>query len=259
MLRFAVSRVLVAALVLSCAPVVIAAAADGGVIARPQATPSYIVVGFVGGFVRHDNLHHGPVQLAQRIERTVPKDAYVHVFENRHRKTAYKIILNLLDLNHDGILSNDEKAAARIILYGHSWGASAAVLLARDLDRLGIPVLLTAQVDSVAKPWQNDEVIPQNVASAVNFYQPHGFIHGRAQIFAAVPSKTQVLGNFRFDYRKEPVKCEGAPWFARTFMLSHIESECDMHLWMQVEALVLQRTQPEPATEAALPLPTAGR
>jgi pimeloyl-ACP methyl ester carboxylesterase len=234
-------------------------AADGGVIARPQATPSYIVVGFVGGFVRHNSLQHGPVQLAQRIERTVPKDAYVQVFENRHRKTAYKTILNLLDLNHDGILSNDEKAAARIILYGHSWGASAAVLLARDLDRLGIPVLLTAQVDSVAKPWQNDAVIPQNVASAVNFYQPHGLIHGRAQIIAAVPSKTQVLGNFRFDYRKEPVKCDGAPWFARTFMPSHIESECDMHLWTQVEALVLQRMQPEPGTVAALPLPMAGR
>ncbi len=102
-------------------------AADGAVGTRPPSTPSCIVVGFVGGFVRHTNLHHGPVQLAQRIQRTDAKDAYVQVFENRHRKTAYKAIIKLLDLNHDGILSDEEKTRARIILFGHSWGASAVV------------------------------------------------------------------------------------------------------------------------------------
>ena len=258
MLRFAGSRILAAALVIAVvmsAASRVSAAADGAgaMVARPHASPSCIVVGFVGGFVRHNDLHHGPVQLAERIHRGVPKDAYVQVFENRHRKTAYNTILGLLDLNHDGILSEDEKARARIILYGHSWGASAAVLLARDLNRLGIPVLLTAQVDSVAKPWQNDDVIPSNVATAVNFYQPHGLIHGRAQITAAEPSRTQVLGNFRFDYRKEPIKCEGTTWFARTFTPSHMQSECDPHVWSQIEELVHQRMQAEPGTVAALP------
>jgi hypothetical protein len=253
-LRFAGSRILAAALVMSTASLVSAAAdGAGAMVARPHASPSCIVVGFVGGFVRHNDLHHGPVQLAERIHRGVPKDAYVQVFENRHRKTAYNTILRLLDLNHDGLLSEDEKARARIILYGHSWGASAAVLLARDLNRLGIPVLLTAQVDSVAKPWQNDDVIPSNVATAVNFYQPHGLIHGRAQITAAEPSKTQVLGNFRFDYRKEPIKCEGTTWFARTFTPSHMQSECDPHVWSQIEELVHERMQAEPSTVAALP------
>ena len=107
--------------------------------------------------------------------------------------------------NHDGVLSAEEKARARIILFGHSWGASAAVLLARDLRREGVPVLLTVQVDSVAKVWQNDSVIPDNVAEAVNFYQPHGFIHGRARITAADPAKTEILGNYRTDYKKNPV------------------------------------------------------
>jgi hypothetical protein len=228
-------------------------AADGAIGTRPPSTPSYIVVGFVGGFVRHTNPHHGPVQLAQRIQHTDAKDAYVQVFENRHRKTAYKTIVKLLDLNHDGILSAEEKTRARIILFGHSWGASAVVLLARELDRAGIPVLLTAQVDSVAKPWQNDRVIPENVGSAVNFYQPHGLIHGRAYITAAEPSKTQVLGNFKFDYRKEPVKCEGTSWFERAFTPSHMQSECDIHLWTEVENLVRERLQPEAGAIAALP------
>lgn len=78
---------------------------------RPKApvAPSNIVIGFVGGFVRHDNPHQGPVQFAQQIQRTVPKDTYVRVFENRRRKQAYETILHLLDVNRDGVLSAEEK------------------------------------------------------------------------------------------------------------------------------------------------------
>jgi hypothetical protein len=126
-------------------------------------------------------------------------------------------------------------------------------LLSRDLDRAGIPVLLTVQVDSVEKPWQNDKVIPDNVAQAVNFFQPHGLIHGRAQIIAADDSRTQILGNYRFDYQKEPVKCEGGSWFQRTFSRSHLQSQCDPRLWTQVETLVRQRMEPQPVSAAAIP------
>ncbi len=82
------------------------------------------------------------------------------------------------------------------------------VLLARELERVGVPVLLTVQVDSVAKPWQHDDIIPDNVAAAANFYQPYGVIHGREQIHAADESKTRIIGNYRFDYHQAPVKCE---------------------------------------------------
>jgi hypothetical protein len=205
------------------------------------AVPSNIVIGFVGGFVGHDNLHHGPVQLAEQIRRTVPKDTYIRVFENRRRKQAYEAIVRLLDTNHDGVLSGQEKARARIILFGHSWGASAAVLLARDLRREGVPVLLTVQVDSVAKAWQNDSVIPDNVAEAVNFYQPHGIIHGRARIMAADPAKTEILGNYRTDYKKNPVACQEYSRWERFFTPGHMQSECDPHVWSQIENLVRQR------------------
>jgi pimeloyl-ACP methyl ester carboxylesterase len=228
-------------------------AADGAVASRSSATVSYILVGFAGGFVRHDNPHHGPVRLAQRIRQKLPTGDSIQVFENRHRKAAYKTILRLLDSNHDGILSNQEKSQAHIILFGHSWGASAVVLLSRELDRAGIPVLLTVQVDSVEKPWQRDNVIPDNVAAAVNFYQPHGLLHGRAKITAADDSKTQILGNYRFDYQKEPVQCTGASWFQRVFTPSHMQSDCDPHIWSQVEGLVRQRMEPQPANVGAIP------
>jgi hypothetical protein len=253
MSRLARCRILVATLVVSSATAPLLNAADGAIASRPPTSASYILVGFAGGFVRHDNSHHGPVKLALRIGRDLSKGDSIQVFENRHRKAAYKSILRLLDSNHDGVLSDREKSQARIILFGHSWGASAVVLLSRELDRAGIPVLLTVQVDSVAKPWQHDQIIPDNVAAAVNFYQPHGLLHGRAQITAADDSKTQILGNYRFDYQKEPVQCTGASWLQRVFTPSHMQSECDPRLWSQVEDLVRHRMAPPPATTTVIP------
>ena len=255
MSRFAPSRILLAAFLVSAVSTFPLLAEDGAVVSRSPANVSTIVIGFTGGFVRHDNPYHGPVKLAKSIQESVPRGTYVQVFENRHRKSAYKTILRKLDSDHDGVLTDEEKAQAHIILFGHSWGASAVVLLARELDRVGIPVLLTVQVDSVAKLWQRDEIIPQNVAAAVNFFQPHGLIHGRPLIRAANTSKTQILGNYRYDYDQSPVRCEGTSWFDRAFMASHVESACDPHLWSQIESLVRQRLGPEPGVVAAIPQP----
>jgi hypothetical protein len=217
------------------------------------AVASNIVIGFVGGFVDHENPHHGPVQLAQRIRQTVPRGTYVRVFENRRRKRAHDVIVSLLDTNRDGVLSVDEKSRARIILFGHSWGAAAAVMLARDLRREGVPVLLTVQVDSVAKLWQNDSTIPDNVAEAVNFYQTEGIVHGRRHITAADPAKTEILGNYRIDYKKDPVECPGASWWDRVFTPGHMQSECDPNLWSRIENLVTQRLSPQATSVAVAP------
>lgn len=227
------------------------AVSDPVVTAGSESPPPAIVIGFVGGFVRRDDPHHGPVQLAQRIQRTVPKTTHVEVFENRHRAQARAAILRLLDTNHDGILSDEEKSRARIVLYGHSWGAQAAVLLARELRRDHIPVLLTVQVDSVAKPWHNDSVIPDNVAEAANFYQPHGLLHGRAMITAADQSKTEILGNFRTDYRKDPIPCPEASWAGRFFTPGHTQSECDPRVWSRIEALVRERLATQDVASAS--------
>lgn len=224
-------------------------------ITTTAATSSNIVIGFVGGFVAHDDLRHGPVRLAQLIQQMVPKDTYVRVFENRRRKRAYDAILRLLDTDHDGSLSAEEKGRAHIVLFGHSWGAAAAVLLARDLQREGVPVLLTVQVDSIAKAWQNDAIIPDNVAAAVNYYQPHGILHGRTQILAADPAKTQVLGNYLEDYKKNPIACPGASWFSRVFTAGHMQSECDPRVWSQIEGMMLQRLFGAPASDVSAALP----
>jgi pimeloyl-ACP methyl ester carboxylesterase len=225
--------------------------------AQPAATPvagapQFIVIGFVGGFVRHDDLVHSEVQLAARLRKEYPSIVHAETFENHRGEQARQEILRLLDVDHDGKLSKEEKRNARIILYGHSWGASEALILARQLQKTGIRVLLTVQVDSVSKDGENDALVPANVSQAVNFYQPDGLIHGETKIYAADPVRTRILGNFRFDYKAHPVTCRDYPWFSRTFMKPHIEIECDPKVWNQVESLIRLNLPPETESASAM-------
>jgi hypothetical protein len=206
-----------------------------------------IVIGFVGGFVRRNNHIHREVQLAARLRQDYSSGVYVEVFENHRGQSAYEKILQLLDTDDSGKLTPEQKHNARIILYGHSWGASEAISVARKLDSDGIPVLLTVQVDSVAKLGEADGVIPSNVAQAANFYQPDGRPHGRAEIRAADPSRTRIIGNFRFDYKAHPVTCYADySWWDRDTSKFHTEIECDPQVWNHVESLI----------RADLPTPT---
>jgi hypothetical protein len=202
--------------------------------AKPQA----IVIGFVGGFIRHDDPVHSEVQLATRLRKAYPSGVDVEVFENRHGEDAWKKILALLDTDHNGSLSADEKKNAHIILYGHSWGASEAITVARELEKDRIPVLLTIQVDSVSKFHRNDAIIPANVAQAANFYQPDGSVHGQSLIRAADPARTKIIGNFRFDYKASPYACAEYPWYDRIFTKTHTQIECDPVVWKKVEDLI---------------------
>jgi hypothetical protein len=204
-----------------------------------------IVIGFVGGFVKHDNAVHSTVQVVRHLRKQYASGTYIEAFENRNRKKAYQEIQRRLDVNKDGALSTEEKQNARIVIFGHSWGASETVTLARKLERDGIPVLLTIQVDSVSKIGQNDKIIPANVGQAVNFYQPDGIIHGRPAIRAADPDRTEIVGNFRFDYSTHPIQCDGYPWFDRVLVKAHTEIECDPKVWNQVESLIYSKLPPE--------------
>jgi hypothetical protein len=246
-----VSFLAVLILVLVLAPGLLAQGGNKLLSAGPAASPSSaadvsvppqtIVIGFLGGFVRHDDAVHSEVQLAQRLRHEYPASVRVEAFENRRREDAHKLILSVLAADGSGKLTDEQKRAARVILYGHSWGANAVVALARDLQTDGIPVLLTVQVDSIAKNGQNDGIIPGNVAQAINFYQDKGWLHGQRQIRAADAARTQILGNFRMDYAANPVACPQYPWFDKIFMKSHIEIECDPSVWQRIETLIREQ------------------
>jgi pimeloyl-ACP methyl ester carboxylesterase len=187
-----------------------------------------IVVGFVGGFVRHDDARHAEVQFADHLRDRYRSAIDVEVFGNHSGNQALRYVLR--------------RAAAerepKIILFGHSWGATETISLARALEHRGIPVRLTIQVDSIGKPGQNNVTIPANVANAINFYQSTGLLHGRSTIVAKDPSRTNILGNFEMSYKDHPVDCEDFPWYARVFTKPHIEIENDPRVWAEAASLI---------------------
>jgi hypothetical protein len=197
-----------------------------------------IVVGFVGGFVRHDDAKHAEVQFAAQLRDRYASAVDVKVFGNHSGHEALGYVLHLLDTNRDGALAALERGQARIIIFGHSWGGTETVLLARALQRQHIPVLLTIQVDSIGKPGQGDISIPANVAQAVNFYQSNGLLHGRSEILAMDPGRTNIIGNFHMTYKDHPINCDNFPWYSRVFTKPHIEIENDPRVWAEAASLI---------------------
>lgn len=209
--------------------------------------PLRLVVGFMGGRVHADNLLHKEATLAQDLRESTHGNLHVLVFANHNGGAALRDVLKLVDQNGDGQISDAERKAVDLAIYGHSWGASETIALARQLQAKNIPVALTIQVDSVQKPGENDSEIPSNVAEAVNLYQLDGLLRGRATIHAQDPSKTRILINQQYHYDSaHTVDISRFPWFARTFMRQHIMIENDPAVWDRVEALLRTAMQSGP-------------
>ena len=210
------------------------------------------MIGFLGGYVRHDDAVHTTVQVAKSLRDAYPNAIHVATFENRRMRRRAQSHREFARRKIRPRLTEEQKRSAHIILYGHSWGACAVVSLARQLKSEGIPVVLTVQVDSVSKAGRDDQTIPDNVRYAANFYQDKGFIRGQHKIVAADASRTTILGNFFFDYSAHPIACPEYPWYTRFFMRSHIEIECDERVWHRVENLIREQL---PASIGSSPAP----
>ncbi len=201
-------------------------------------TRRVIVIGFVGGFARQDDQGHPEVQFAEYLRNRYRPDMHAEVFGNHYGKKALHEVLRLLDADGNGNPSPAEKEHARIIIYGHSWGAAETVVFARELGKQGIPVQLTIQVDSIGKPGRDDSRIPSNVANAINFYQSRGPLHGRTEIVASDPAQTTIIGNLHMSYKGHRINCANYPWYARTLNKPHHEIENDARVWDLADSLI---------------------
>jgi hypothetical protein len=121
------------------------AAEDFGPVAVKQSalasTPEkthVIVVGFMGGFVHRDDPQHPEVRLIRELRQEYPTGAYFCLFENSNVDEAYQTIIRELNVPDSDPVSENKARYARILLFGHSWGASAVVRLARKLDRASL-------------------------------------------------------------------------------------------------------------------------
>lgn len=204
---------------------------------RPLQPGHTLVLGFMGGRDSWRNTEVGVGRTAQWLRRKAISGVHVETVENLKRDLALRLVRACLDSNGDGRLQPRERLGARIILYGQSFGGAAVVKFARQLDRLGIPVLLTVQVDSVGR---GDGLIPPNVRAAANLYQDNGrIIRGEAPIRAADSSRTRILGNFRFDYSNLDIDLSHLPWFKKIARRAHAKMDRDPKVWDKVEALIL--------------------
>jgi hypothetical protein len=196
-----------------------------------------IIIGFVGGFVSQDDAKHPEVQFAAYLRHRYPLIDAV-VFGNHHGRKALHEVVGMLDSDGDGVLTPDEKRELTIVIYGHSWGAAETVTFAQALGQMGIPVALTIQIDTIAKPGSKAGIIPANVASAINFYQTRGPLHGLPEIVAADPKQTTILGNILMTYKDRPIDCANYSWYARVFNRPHHKIENDFRVWDRAASLI---------------------
>jgi hypothetical protein len=197
-----------------------------------------IILGFVGGFVKRDDINHPEVLFATYLQNRYGSAVHAVVFGNHEEKKAVEDIVRRLDADNDGFLTAAEKEKVKIILYGHSWGASQTLAFARDLQRRGIPVSLTIQIDSVKKLGHDNRTVPANVAKAVNFYQRRGLTRGQPLILAADAGRTKILGNFYMKYDDHQVNCDNYRWLSRVFNQPHHQIENDPQVWSQIASFI---------------------
>jgi hypothetical protein len=169
--------------------------------AKAQSSPSdeetcpLIIIGFVGGMRSPNDRQQGVVQIGNRLRNLNQPALQVKIYRHWFWRSAYNFIYQNLDRNHDKKLSQEELALApKIVVYGHSLGGWAVIKLTRKLEKIGVPVELTVQIDTVGI---GDEVVPANVKSAANFYQRNVWLlRGEKKIRSADEQKTTIVGNF---------------------------------------------------------------
>jgi hypothetical protein len=217
-------------LMLAFAPIAAAQSFRDFRVPEPLPNGSVLVIGFLGGFEKWDDPHRGVRKVALNLRSLHLPGVYAETIENHRRGLALRLI--------ECSVKSDDRS--RIILYGQSWGGAAVISTAKDLQALGLHVVLTVQVDSVGL---RDDVVPANVLNAANIFQRDPFgIEGRQMIRAEDPGATRIIENVRLSYLLRPYSTlnSDVSWARRTFGGSHAKMEADQAVWAHVEGLILR-------------------
>lgn len=98
-----------------------------------------IVIGFLGGFAKRDDLDHPEVWFAKYLREHYAPAIDAATFSNHNANAALHFLIAALDTDCDGTLSVLEKENARIILYGHSWGGIGNHCICQKIAKVGYP------------------------------------------------------------------------------------------------------------------------
>ena len=220
---------------------------DDFITKTPIGPHETLVLGFMGGREPWDNEKRSVRKLALKLRSMRVPGLHVETLQNRRRPLAVELVKRAFDRDQNGLVDTSERAQARVVIYGVSFGGAATAKFARELYALDIPVLLTVQIDSVG---QGDGVIPPNVRRAANFYQKNGtVIRGEGPIRAEDPERTTILADCCVNYDKRKVDISHVNWFKKLGRVAHTYISYDPKVWSRVERLILQES-------AALPTET---
>ncbi len=207
---------------------------DLSTIPIPLRNGDALILGFLGAWEQWDDENRGVRKLALKLRS---QRRHVETLSNRKRGVALKFIRRALDANRDGRLSERERSSIHIVLYGQSLGGLAVVKLARELEEINVPVLLTVQIDSVGL---SDVTIPKNVVQAANLHQQSRFsLRGQDEIRAADPNRTRIIENKQFHYSVLDPSDRPETWARRRLGGGHAQMEADPAVWAHVEDLIL--------------------
>jgi hypothetical protein len=197
---------------------------DDFTIPMPVRPGDTLLLGIVGGWERWDNPVRCIRSMAIEFKRQRRADLHVETVENHKLHLAEELVRRAFDFDRDGVLSPEEAAQARVVVFGQSLGGRATVVFTRTLYQMGIAVPLAVIVDAYGP---DSYEFPPNVAAAANFYQrDHAFIKGAPRIRA-----NRVLANQQFHY---PGKLFSA----------HDVMEYDPAVWTRVRELLTSATAP---------------
>lgn len=206
-------------------------------VPAPMPERGTLILGFTGAFDHWDDPDRGVRRMALEIRRMKLSNVHVETLEHHRHSEAKRLVFLALDANKNRKIDPEERERLRIVLYGQSLGGGEVLRLARDLRKIGVPVELTVQIDSVSL---RDGWIPPNVKRAANFYQREILtVRGQDYIQAMDSRRTKILGNIRFHY---PV---WVPYplpelsMRRIFGGGHARMEADPVLWAAIKGLIL--------------------
>lgn len=196
-----------------------------------------LVLGIAGGWEPPDAPWAITTRVNALVQITAPVDTRFEAISNHRLEIGKRLIREHVDRNHDGKMSAEERAAARVILFGQSMGGAGTIKLCRWMKKQKIPVRLNVQIDSVGV---RDGRVPANVKEAANLYQhDFGMIRGQAKITAEDPARTTILGNWRYSYPRDKVfDTNSMPVAHRLILNPHLKMEFDPEVMVHVAGLI---------------------
>ena len=153
-----------------------------------------VVVGYTGGLETATTSASGVVWIRDRLRTLKVPNLCVHTFSAYNWPHGYRWVRQQFGAQDDAQLTPDAiRNGPKVVIYGHSFGGWATVSLARRLQRAGIPIEMTVQVDSIGI---TDRTLPPNVRESANFYERNTeILHARGTIHAQDPLRTRILEN----------------------------------------------------------------